>query len=60
MFEVVERRYGKLSGQKDMYNDLNAAKMDTAAFSLHHKRRALKPKPMPPPLPSDSFSELDS
>jgi hypothetical protein len=58
--KYAQQMYGKLSGQKDMYNDLNAAKMDTASFSLHHKRRALKPKPLPPPLPTDSFSELDA
>ena len=54
----------KLSGQKEMYNDLNGAKMDSAAFSLNHKKRetgiVMKPKPMPPPLPKmDTFSELD-
>lgn len=54
----------KLSGQKEMYNDLNGAKMDSAAFSLNHKKRetgiVMKPKPLPPPLPKmDTFSELD-
>lgn len=46
--------YSKMRDQKKMFEGLNGAKMDTAAFSLH----ATAAKPLPPPLPSDSFPEL--
>jgi len=49
--------FSKLRKQKDMYDNLNSVKMDTAAFSLAHAKHRARPNPTLPPLPS--FSELD-
>lgn len=56
--EYANKMYSKLRGQKEQFNDLNSVKMDDGAFALHAKLR--KPKPLPPPLPTDTFPELDS
>lgn len=58
--DYANTMYSKLRGQKEMYNDLNSAKMDTAAFSLHAKSKLRPKKPPPPPLPNDTFAELDA
>jgi hypothetical protein len=51
----ADKVFSKLRKQKDMYEDLNGAKMDTSAFSLAHTHH----KPRPPPLPPlPTFSEL--
>jgi len=63
--------FSKLRDQKDMYDNLNGAKMDTSAFSLHvaqnssharlrkNARLRRKPRPRPNPLPPlPAFSEL--
>lgn len=54
--EYAKSLYGKMQGQKDMFENLNNVKMDQAAFSL---AKATPPTaPPPPPLPTDEFPEL--
>jgi hypothetical protein len=40
--------YGKMNAQKTAFDDLNAAKMDTAAFESHPPDAAAQPAPQPP------------
>jgi hypothetical protein len=63
--KYTEDLFSKLRDQKDMYDNLNGAKMDTSTFSLHvaknashgRLRKKIKPRPNPlPPLPA--FDEL--
>jgi len=56
--EYAKNLYGKMQGQKDMFNNLNDVKMDESAFALVKAPPA--PTIPPPPLPTDSFKELEN